>query len=103
MTQVPDMTSVFSVPDIKKTTSFRLAESLRLKIDAVREVWVALAEARGEDKAAIDQIDFTFVITTLLGRQADEELAQFGGYADTPEKKAVQLRVIRDTAKKQSK
>ena len=100
MTQALDMASVFSVPDLKKTTSLRMPESLRERLEAVRDLWVALAEAQGADKAAVRLIDNTHVIVTLLQRQVEEELAQFGGYADTPEKRAAQMKALRESAKK---
>lgn len=103
MSQALDVASVFSVPDLKKTTSLRMPESLRERLEAVRDIWIALAEAQGAKRAAVDAIDNTHVIVALLTRQAEEELAQFGGFADSPEKKAAQLRLVRDTVKKQSK
>lgn len=103
MSQALDMASVFSVPDLKKTTSLRMPESLRQRLEAVRDIWIELAKAKNAAAPAVKLIDNTHVIVALLERQVDEELAQFGGYADTEEKKAAQLKAVRDSVKKQSK
>jgi hypothetical protein len=103
MNSVLDMASVFSVPDLKKTTSLRMPESLRQRLEAVRDIWTELAKAKGASAPAIKLIDNTHVIVALLERQVDEELAQFGGYADTDEKRAAQLKAVRESVKKSSK
>jgi hypothetical protein len=95
--------SVFTVPDISKTTSLRLPASLRLKIERIRELWKVVAETKGKSAEEIDAIDNTFVMVTLMGRQADEELQNFGGISKTDEQWAEQLKSLRDAAKAQAK
>lgn len=101
MTSTP-MPSVFAVPDLKKTTSLRLPESLRLKIEVIRDDWKLIAaEERGATKEEVDSIDNTFVMVTLMSRQADEELQQFGGFPVTDEQKAAHTKKLRESIKAQ--
>lgn len=97
------MPSVFTVPDIAKTTSLRLPASMRLKIERIRELWKVVAETKGKTQEEIDAIDNTHVMLTLMGRQADEELQQFGGISKTEEQWAEQLKALRVSAKKHTK
>lgn len=99
----PLVPSVFTVPDISKTTSLRLPASLRLKIERIRDLWKIVAETKGKTAEEIDAIDNTFVMVTLMGRQADEELHQFGGISKTEDQWAEQLKALRVAAKKTSK
>ena len=103
VTHAIDMASGFELPDLKKTLSARVRLSTHAKLADIRELWRALAQGRGESAATVEAIDLTYVVDVLLARCADEELAQFGGYADTAEKKVAQLKVVRETAKKHAK
>lgn len=99
MTSAP-MPSVFVVPDLKKTTSLRLPESVRLKVEAIRDFWKVVAEEeRGASKEEVALIDNTFVMVTLMSRQADEELQQFGGFPTTAEQMAEQMKKLRAAIK----
>ena len=94
------MPSVFVVPDLKKTTSLRLPESVRLKVEAIRDFWKVVAEEeRGASKEEVALIDNTFVMVTLMSRQADEELQQFGGFPTTAEQMAEQMKKLRAAIK----
>lgn len=99
-TQATDMASEYQSPDLKKTLSARVRMSTHRKLANIRDLWRELARVDGKTAAEVEAIDQTFVVEVLLGAACDGELAQFGGFADTQEKLAAQLKALRDAAKK---
>jgi hypothetical protein len=97
------MPSSFEAPDLKKQLSVRVRASIHEKLADIRELWRAAAEVKGKNKETIEAIDLTHVVDTLLARVTDEELAQFGGFAETPEAKAAQVKTVRDAGSKPKK
>jgi hypothetical protein len=74
------MTSRYRLPPgPKKPTSHRLPVSVIRKIEMIRELWKARAEADGESPEYVDDINDTHVVSTLLDIATDAELAEFGG------------------------
>lgn len=74
------MSSKFAEPPEKRVpTSHRLPVSTVRKIEVVRELWRAVAEANGKDQVAVEDINDTHVVSLLLASALDAELAEFGG------------------------
>lgn len=109
-----EMPSSYRPPDLKKQLSARVRQSSHAKLANVREIWRVRAEETerqmpGESAkdfearraALVEAIDNTHVTDELLARVLDDELAQWGGFADTPEKLAAQLKLVRETSRKQ--
>lgn len=101
-TQQPEM-SDFELPpkpDPKEPVSVRMPASLKAKVMWVMETWRALAKAKGADQETIEAIDFPYTLLRLISGRTDEELAQWGGFPETDEKKANQLKTIAASVKK---
>ena len=96
------MPSNMEIPDVKKQLSARVRGSIHAKIGHIRELWQEAARLRGASPEAVDAIDTTHVIETLLGAAVDGELAQWGGFPTTPEAKAEQMKTLRAASKKHS-
>lgn len=109
-----EMPSSYRAPDLKKQLSARVRQSSHAKLANVREIWRVRAEETerqlpGETvkefevrrAAMVDAIDNTHIIDELLARVLDDELAQWGGFAETPEKLTAQLKLVRETSRKQ--
>ena len=94
------MASGFTPPDLRKTLSVRVRTSLHTKLGAVRDLWQAKALASGLDQELVEAIDITYVVERLMLKVVDEELQQFGGYAETPEAREAQLAAVRVPLKK---
>lgn len=90
-------------PDQKEPVSVRMPTSLKGKIQWVVELWKEMARAQGASEKTIKDIDFPYVLLRLLSGRTDEELHQWGGFPDTEEKKAAQLKAVRSAAKKLTK
>lgn len=105
MTLAVAMPTGFEVPEPKKILSARVRLSTHGKIANVIECWKENAKLDEREKEAIEAIDLTHVVDVLLAKVLDEELAQWGGYARTPEQKTAQLKKLREaySAKKSSK
>ena len=100
--QAPDV-SDFALPpkpDPKEPVSVRMPTSLKAKVQWVMEMWRAMAKAQGADKATIEAIDFPYTLLRIIAGRADEELQQWGGYPETEEAKAAQLKAIANSTKK---
>lgn len=105
MQTVPDM-SDFELPpspDQKDPVSVRMPRDLKAKVLWTVELWREMARAQGASAKTVKDIDFPYVLLRLLGGRTDEELHQWGGFPDTEEKKAAQLKAVRAAAKKTSK
>lgn len=87
-------------PDPKEPVSVRMPASLKAKVQWVMVTWQTLAKAKGADDATIEAIDFPYTLLRLIAGRTDEELEQWGGFPDTEEKKAAQLKAISASAKK---
>lgn len=101
---VKDMPSRYKPPPNERRipTNFRLPVSLRKKLETVVEFWRARADAEGEAPEAIDAIDMTYVVSTVLGDAMDAELAEFGGMPkDDDALREVVDRIKKRTPKKQ--
>ena len=103
MNQAIDMSSMFTKPDLKKTTSFRLPESVRQKIERTVALWRETARLEGCSEAEVSAIDNSYVMVTLMARGADSELAQFGGMPETSEQAENQMKALRTAFKKTSR
>lgn len=66
-------------PEKKFPTSHRLPGSVIRKVEMIREIWKARAEADGEAADVIDDINDTHVVSTLLAEATDAELGELGG------------------------
>jgi hypothetical protein len=103
MNAASEMASGYDVPDLKKILSARLRLSSHAKIGQVLTLWKEKAKLDGKAKANIDAMTPSHVVDVLLAKVLDEELAQFGGFAETDEAKERQLKALRDAHKAQSK
>ncbi len=101
MTIAIAMPSRFEVPELKKVLSARVRLSSHQKISNVIELWKERAAGLGESKEVVEAIDATHIVDRLLAQALDEELAQWGGWARTPEQKAAQLKVLREVIEEQ--
>ena len=91
-----EMPSHFEAPDPRKTLSVRVRSSLHAKLLRIRELWQEKASASGMDPELVKQIDTTYIVERLMLAACDAELAQWGGYAETPEQFEAQLSAIRE-------
>lgn len=103
MNVAPEMASGYDVPDLKKILSARLRLSSHAKIAQVLALWKEKAKLDGKAKPNIDAMTPSHVVDVLLAKVLDEELAQFGGFAETPEAQERQIKALRDAHKAQSK
>jgi hypothetical protein len=104
-----EMASNFEVPELKKQLSARVRSSTHAKLLNIRDLWrVAVRETTdkkpGETEqeyaerldATVEAIDLTHVLDVLLASACDDELQQWGGYTETAEKRANQLKMVRE-------
>lgn len=63
----------------REPTSHRLPISTIRKIEMVRKLWQAKAEAEASPNEELDEINDTHVVSTLLAEALDLELQEFGG------------------------
>jgi hypothetical protein len=89
-----EMATAFRPPDPKKTLSARVRRSSHEKVAVLVKLWRARLEAEGKGEQA-KEIDPTFVVDALLAKAADDELAEWGGWPDTPAKVEAALKKIR--------
>lgn len=113
-----DMTtpdSAFSLPEGKEKISARVASLVKKKLLATVEIWQANTRLEKERRCALEKlspadtkrvvedavndVDLTYVIDKLLGKAVDVELAQWGGYPETPEKLAAVVKGIAQSKK----
>lgn len=80
----------------------RVRGSLHAKLQRIRELWQEKARAGGMDPELVEQIDTTYVVERVMLAACDAELAQWGGYAETPEQLEHQLEAIREAIRKPS-
>lgn len=100
---VQAMPSNFEAPDPRKPLSVRVRGSLHAKLQRIRDLWQEKARASGMDPELVQQIDTTYVVERVMLAACDAELAQWGGYAETPEQLEKQLEAIREAVSKPSK
>lgn len=113
-TQTDDMAptpeSAFSLPTGKAKISARISEDTKKRLMAITKIWQAQTRVEKEAEAiamgldakerealvdgAVEDVDLTFTIDRLLKRAADVELAQWGGYPDSPEKLAATVKLV---------
>lgn len=93
-----EMASAFKSPDPKKTLSARVRRSIHGKISALVEIWKAKLVADGKIEEA-KEVDPTFVVDALLAKATDEELAEWGGWPDSPAKLETVIKAIGEASK----
>lgn len=108
--------SAFSIPPGKDKISARVATETKKKLLVIVEIWKVQARVQteatcaGEKKSpaetkqavesAVEDVDLTYVIDSLLTKCAQKELAAWGGYPDSPEKLSAMLKLVAQQASK---
>jgi hypothetical protein len=111
----PNPESAYEPPAGKDKISARIGSLTKKKLFAIMDIWKAQTRVEKEAEAvamrltgkdrenfvteAVKDVDLTYTIDKLLKRAADVELAQWGGYPDTPDKLAATVKIIEKSAK----
>lgn len=103
LVEAEDMASNYVKPDVRRVTSLRLPDSLRARIEVLRDLWRIIAEHEGVEADGVEAIDNTYVMLRQLQTSIEAELANFGGFPETEEARLAQQRALRASLKAQSK
>lgn len=111
----PTHESAYEPPAGRDKISARVGSLTKKKLTAIMEIWKAQTRVEKEAEAlamkltgkeredfikdAVKDVDLTYTIDKLLKRAVDVELAQWGGYPETPEKLAAVVKAVEKSAK----